>query len=1159
MPTPSSAPTKPPAALVSDAIYEPYRVETIRIDGAKPHPTKLVQSAAMASVKPPKPSYRPHLPARVVAEGLLSDAQLESVIYAGEAHARHLAGRWNVNESLDGVAAARDDDASAVRFRRGWFLGDGTGAGKGRQVAGILLDNWLKGRRRAVWISKSDKLLEDAQRDWTALGQEKLRIVPQGRFRQGTPIRLSEGILFTTYATLRSSEREGKASRLTQILDWLTTGPDESFAGVIVFDESHAMANAAGDKTERGERAASQQGLAGLRLQHALPDARIVYVSATGATTVENLAYAQRLGLWGADAAPDASSPGEHDAAETRPDAGAPFSTRAQFVAAMQQGGIAAMEVLARDLKAIGLYAARSLSYEGVEVEMLEHTLTPGQVRIYDAYAGAFQIIHQNLDAALKAVNITGEQGTLNRQAKAAARSAFESNKQRFFNHLISAMKCPTLIRAMEKDLAEDRAAVVQLVSTSEALMERRLAQIPAGEWGDLSVDITPRELCLEYLAHSFPTQLFETYTDDNGNLLSRPVFVDGQPVHSKEAEARRDALIEHLAALPPVQGALDQLLHHFGTDAVAEVTGRGRRIVRRQRPDGGACPGPRAGVLAVENRPASANLAETQAFMDGKKNILVFSDAGGTGRSYHADLAARNQRRRVHYLLEAGWKADAAIQGLGRTNRTNQKQPPLFRPVATDVRGEKRFLSTIARRLDSLGAITRGQRQTGGQGLFRPEDNLESPYARAALRRLYALLHRGHATCCSLERFQEATGLNLLDGDGSLREELPPITTFLNRLLALEIGMQNAIFATFEELLAAQIESAIAAGTFEVGLETIRAESLVILERRAIATHASGAETRLYAVARKDRNQPLTLPQVLELSRMQGGVLLANRQSGRAAVRLPAPSLTLEDGTIERRLRLVRPMERTSIAEADFASTQWRKADARLFSELWTRELETVPEFTESRFHLATGLLLPIWKQLPKDNPRVYRFQADDGERVIGRLIPSDYVEAFTSRDKPLTADEAWAALIERPRPPARGRHGRPPRHGHARAAHRADRFRRGRRAGPQGQGPDRRDHQLEAAAVPADERRGPAHPRRAFSCPPRHRKLSLDPVIRTRPLRLRGRGRCARDGARRRARADITRQPTHGDTHDPENREPRLSQGRQLRGSIPDLRPIP
>src|SRR3546814_3101791 len=91
---------------------------------------------------------------------------------------------------------------------------------------------------------------------------------------------------------------------------------------------------------------------------------------------------------------------------------------------------------------------------------------------------------------------------------------------------------------------------------------------------------------------------------------------------------------------------------------------------------------------------------------MDDQKRILVFSEAGGTGRSYHAELSARNRRLRVHYLLEAGWKADAAIQGLGRTNRTNQAQPPLFRPIATNVKAEKRFLSTIARRLDTLGAI---------------------------------------------------------------------------------------------------------------------------------------------------------------------------------------------------------------------------------------------------------------------------------------------------------------------------------------------------------------------------------------------------------------------------------------------------------------------
>ena len=1022
--TAARAPAENALAAASTAgPYEAWRPSVARVPGAIEHPTPLVQSGAMAAVPHPVPCYRPMLPERVVADGLLSDAQLESVVLAGEAHARHLAADYRIGSGWETVQRCNGDGepvdsdsvtgdgevlSAPVRFRRGWMLGDGTGAGKGRQVAAIVLDHWLRGRRRALWLSQSDKLVEDARRDWVALGGRDDDVIPLGKFRQGAEIPMHEGILFATYATLRSPARQGKPSRLDQIVAWLAGSLDEDdrhgFDGAILFDEAHAMANAAGSKGNRGEVAPSQQGRAGLRLQHALPDARIAYVSATGATTVPGLAYAGRLGLWAAG--------------ET------PFETRTEFVSAMEAGGVAALEVVARDLKALGLYQARALSYDGVEVEILEHPLTDAQRRIYNAYAGAFKVIHHNIEEALKATGIVDGESTLNKNAKSAAMSAFEGAKQRFFGHLLTSMKCPSLIRAIEADLDSGRSAVVQLVSTGEALMERRIAEIPASEWDDINIDLTPRETVIEFLAHAFPVQLQEPFTDDEGNVMSRPVFNDdGNPVICQEAAARRDALIEKLASLPPVPSALDQIVQHFGHDAVAEVTGRSRRVLK--------VTDARGERLALRSRPASANLAETAAFMDGTKRILVFSMAGGTGRSYHADLSCANTERRIHYLLEPGWRADQAIQGLGRTHRTHQASAPLFRPVATDVKGERRFIATIARRLDSLGAITRGQRDSqtamGGddQTLFRESDNLESLYAKAALRQFYGALWLGRIPGWSVDRFEKATGLKLAH-EGSLKEELPPMPRFLNRLLALPIDEQNELFAQLEERIAANIEQAVEAGTYHAGVETVRADSLSIAGRETIYEHpGTGAATELVEILRRDRLVPTTAEAGLGLGERDPGpdgkpVLLVNARSKRAAVLLPAPSRMFDDGGVQERVRLVRPAVRESMARAELDASNWRRADDTRWRMLWEQEIASLPTHRDSRFWLAAGLLLPIWVRLPPENMRVRRLTTDAGEALIGRVLDAEQVRAVRTSfgldgGVAMTGAEAFEAVMGR------------------------------------------------------------------------------------------------------------------------------------------------
>jgi hypothetical protein len=234
--------------------------------------------------------------------------------------------------------------------------------------------------------------------------------------------------------------------------------------------------------------------------------------------------------------------------------------------------------------------------------------------------------------------------------------------------------------------------------------------------------------------------------------------------------------------------------------------------------------------------------------------------------------------------------------------------------------------------------------------------------------------------------------------------------------LLALTIELQNILFTAFEQLLSARIEGAIASGTYDVGLETLRAESFVVTDRRTIYAHpGSGAETRLLTITQRERNRPRKLDDALDRLSDHRAVLLINDRSGRAAVQTPAPSFMLDDGEIERRVRLIRPMEQHIIPLKLMEDSHWVETDRESFAAAWRTELADVPEFTKSTIHVVAGLLLPIWKRLPNESTRVYRLQTDAGERVIGRKVSAAWVANALTTDSPeLTPDAAFAALME-------------------------------------------------------------------------------------------------------------------------------------------------
>ena len=347
-----------------------------------------------------------------------------------------------------------------------------------------------------------------------------------------------------------------KGSNFEKIVEWL--GKD--FDGLIVFDEAHKMANATGSKGTRGKTKPSQTGLAGVELQKVLPKAKIVYSSATGATEVENLRYAERLGLWGE---------------------GTSFVTGDDFVSKIKAGGLASMELIARDMKAMGVYLSRSISYDDVKYDKITHELTTQQIKIYDELARSWQIVLQNINKALETTN-QGKDG----KKRGDVLGAFWGTQQRFFNQILTSMQVPSVIADIEKQLADGNSCVIQLVSTNEAAQNEELERIKSNDLELDDFDLTPKQMLMAMIEKAFPVEQYEEYEDENGHKRSKPVYdSNGNKVLNREAVKQRDDLLDKLGSIKVPSSPIDMIINHFGTDLVAENTGRSRRVIQKTSP----------------------------------------------------------------------------------------------------------------------------------------------------------------------------------------------------------------------------------------------------------------------------------------------------------------------------------------------------------------------------------------------------------------------------------------------------------------------------------------------------------------------------------------------------------------------------------------------
>ena len=329
----------------------------LHLDYGQPHPDAVVETTSLSFAELPPITYQIKLPAGLYRPrsdanpygGGLSRAQLETVAYACQ----------------------RFEQKLPTGARAGFFLGDGVGLGKGRQLAGIILDGWQRDRKRHLWVSVSADLCVDAQRDLSDIGAghiDVVNITKVGYEKNALEKALKTGVLFSTYSALTNSGKGG--SRLDQIARWL--GEDKA-EGCILFDESHKAKHlfpttSDDDGGGRGKKApakkkSTKMAQACQGIQQRCPNGRVVYCSATGASSLDNMAYMERLGLWGP---------------------GTPFADGfGSFSSQIGNGGVGAMELVALDMKRRGMYISRQLSFKSATYDTMVIDLTPSQEAMY--------------------------------------------------------------------------------------------------------------------------------------------------------------------------------------------------------------------------------------------------------------------------------------------------------------------------------------------------------------------------------------------------------------------------------------------------------------------------------------------------------------------------------------------------------------------------------------------------------------------------------------------------------------------------------------------------------------------------------------------------------------------------------------------------------
>ena len=609
-------------------------------------------------------------------------------------------------EQVDALALA----ISNMEAGAGFIIGDQTGIGKGRVVAGVIRYAIINGRK-PIFVTEKPNLYGDMYRDMNDVGlpemlgrdveilmtnaAQKVPLDSEGKAVLKTPSakqhnaaleRAARGevefdVLFTTYSQMQT--HRGNTTPRQRVIEAMAPG------AILVFDESH-NAGGGGPVNARGKKGAEGAG----PLNRA-DFARKIAGQAHG-VFFSSATYAKRPEVMDLYASTDMKY------------AVADIKTLGEAIA---KGGIPMQQIVASMLAESGQYLRRERSFDGVVYD------TPRVEVGRDLYSAAVSSISAIRDfedtyvtQAIKDMDkeIRSEAASIATDGAIGQAGAHSTNFTSVMHNLIGQM-----LLSLKADAAASRAIeaiqagqkpVITVANTMGAFLEEHAQENGIGNGQDMPLDF--RAMLDRYLSRTRQYVIKKPFSKEKGEkkyISDAELGAEGLAAY-KRVERQIEALDISNLPISPIDYIRQKLID--AGYSVGEITGRKFGMDY-------SAPVPRLRLRSSKETSITGKRKAIDGFNDGTIDSMILNQSGATGLSLHASEKFKDQRPRSMIIAQAELNVDTHMQMLGRIHRTGQVVLPSYQQLVASVPAEMRPAAVLAKKMASLNANTTGARDS--------------------------------------------------------------------------------------------------------------------------------------------------------------------------------------------------------------------------------------------------------------------------------------------------------------------------------------------------------------------------------------------------------------------------------------------------------------